>query len=383
MSKSNRPCTVAETPARIIDRDLRHFIEENACTLKISHAGTLVAFPHLYLHRRPPRAKDPSVIWLWLPLMLVVIGMAMLALFTAYAARKVELALPPSGAFADLSNARLHFTDCGEGPAILLIHGMAGNLRHFTYGVADRLAACYRVIAVDRPGCGYSTFAPGAPVSLQAQADIMAELLDKLQIDCAVIAGHSLGGAIALSLAQRHPQRVAALALVAPLTKLPSKASPPFDSLDISHNWLRKLLAWTFATPGTIALNKETMKLVFGPETTPKDFATRGGGLMTLRPSNFVSASTDLHSAPTSMPAIESAYAAMKVPVHVLYGTKDRILSHHANGEDFVDRLPGTQLTLVDGGHMLPITQPQATADFIHGAASFAFAWDNPIKRVS
>ena len=35
----------------------------------------------------------------------------------------------------------------------------------------------------------------------------------------------------------------------------------------------------------------------------------------------------------------------------------DRILSHRANGIDLVDRLPGTQLTLVDGGHMLPITQ--------------------------
>jgi pimeloyl-ACP methyl ester carboxylesterase len=370
---------VSELPARIFDCDLRDFIEENACTLHSTHAGMLIA----HAHHSPPRAKDSSMIWLWLPLMLLIVGMAMLVLFTAYAAYRVEMALPPSGVFADLTNARLHFTDRGEGPAILLIHGMAGNLRHYTYGVADRLAACYRVIAVDRPGCGYSTFAPGAQVSLQAQADIMAELLEKLQIDCAVISGHSLGGAIALSLAQRHPQRVAALALVAPLTKLPSQASPPFNALAFSQNWMRKTVAWTFAVPGSIAINNQTMKLVFGPEAAPKDFAMRGGGLMLLRPCNFVTASTDLHSTPISMPAIEAAYAAMQVPVHVLYGKGDRILSHRTNGTDFVDRLPGTQLTLVDGGHMLPITQPQITADFIHSAASSVFAWNNAIERVS
>lgn len=302
-------------------------------------------------------------------LLVVALG---LVLFTGRTAGKVEAALPPSGRFVDLTQVRMHLVEQGQGPVVLLIHGIAGNLRHFTYGVAAQLAADYRVIAVDRPGCGYSTWRSGVPQTLQSQADALAELLQTLQIDRAVVAGHSLGGAIALSLAQRHPERVTALALVAPLTKLPNEASPAFKALAIPYRWLRVVVAWTLAAPLTLARRDETMALVFGPEATPRDFATRGGGLMALRPSNFVAASTDLNAIPDGMQEIEAGYAAMRVPVSVLYGQGDRILSHRSNGVELVDRLPGTQLTLVEGGHMLPITQPQVTADFIARVATLA-----------
>jgi len=305
------------------------------------------------------------MLWLWFSLGLLLACILGMLAFTAYSANRVEFALPPSGKFVELTNARIHLVEQGHGPTVLLIHGIAGNLRHFTYGVAEKLAAHYRVIAVDRPGCGYSTWHPGAPVTLQAQADTMAELLTALHIDRTVVAGHSLGGAIALCLAQRHPDKVAALALVAPLTRLPNEVSPAFKALAIPYRWLRIAIAWTLAAPLTLARRDETMELVFGPETTPRDFATRGGGLMALRPSNFVSASSDLNAILTSMLEIEAGYGNLRLPVRVLYGKGDRILSHRANGIDLVDRLPGTQLTLVDGGHMLPITQPQATADFI------------------
>jgi pimeloyl-ACP methyl ester carboxylesterase len=297
----------------------------------------------------------------------------LMMLFTVYAARKVETTLPPIGSFVDLDEARLHIVERGQGPPVLLIHGIAGNLRHFTYSVADLLAPHYRVIAVDRPGCGYSTRTAGAESSLQAQADTMARLLDTLQIERAVIVGHSLGGALALALAQRHPQRVAALALVAPLTHLPTEVSPAFKALAIRKNWLRKTIAWTLAVPVTIASSKVTLELVFGPEAVPKDFATRGGGLLALRPGHFMTASTDLNAIPAGMATIEAGYAAMQLPVHVLYGRGDRILSHQENGEDLMARLPGSQLTLMDGGHMLPVTQPAATADFIQGVMRQVF----------
>jgi pimeloyl-ACP methyl ester carboxylesterase len=49
----------------------------------------------------------------------------------------------------------------------------------------------------------------------------------------------------------------------------------------------------------------------------------------------------------------------------VLYGRDDRILDWKANGQALVDKVPGARLELVEGGHMLPITQPGVTADFI------------------
>jgi pimeloyl-ACP methyl ester carboxylesterase len=108
---------------------------------------------------------------------------------------------------------------------------------------------------------------------------------------------------------------------------------------------------------------------VFGPEPVPADFATKGGGLLSLRPSQFLSASSDLQALPESMPALEARYGSLKTPLCVLYGRSDRILDWKANGQALVDKVPGATLKLVDGGHMLPITQPDATAGFIREAA--------------
>jgi pimeloyl-ACP methyl ester carboxylesterase len=62
----------------------------------------------------------------------------------------------------------------------------------------------------------------------------------------------------------------------------------------------------------------------------------------------------------------------MTTPVHVLYGREDRILSAKLNGEDLPQRIPGAQLTLVSGGHMLPVTQAALTVQFIEGVAGNA-----------
>jgi pimeloyl-ACP methyl ester carboxylesterase len=250
-----------------------------------------------------------------------------------------------------------------------MIHGLAGNLHNFTYGVAAPLAQNHRVICVDRPGCGYSTRPSNADASLEAQADTIVSLLDHLQIESAVFVGHSLGGAISLAAAQRHPDRVKALALIAPLTHLPDAPSPVFKALDVPSPLLRSLLGWTLAIPGTLYRMSLSLKVVFGPERAPADFAIRGGGILSLKPQTFISASSDLQNVSWSMPNIEAAYANMKTPVHVLFAHEDRILDCKLNGEDLPSRIPGAQINLVSGGHMLPVTQVELCVQFIEGVA--------------
>jgi pimeloyl-ACP methyl ester carboxylesterase len=97
----------------------------------------------------------------------------------------------------------------------------------------------------------------------------------------------------------------------------------------------------------------------------PKDFATKGGGLLSLRPSAFLSASSDLQALPARLPQVQERYAELRLPVHVLYGKDDRILDWKANGQALVDKVPGARLELVEGGHMLPVTQVETTAEFI------------------
>ena len=308
---------------------------------------------------------------LWL-LFLFFMSMLGLVLFASFSNKKAEQFLPPAGQFAKLSQGTLHYLDEGQGPAVVLVHGLAGNFHNFTYGVSKPLSAQYRVIAVDRPGCGYSKRNPHADASLEAQADTLIELLDHLKIESAVFVGHSLGGAISLAAAQRHPSRIKALALIAPLTHQPESPAPVFKPLDIPSPVLRKLIGWTFAVPGTLFRMSTSLKFIFGPEKAPADFAIRGGGILALKPQTFITASSDLQQVKACMPNIEAAYASMTTPVHVLYGREDRILSAKLNGEYLAQRLPGTQLTLISGGHMLPVTQAEVTCQFIAGVAGKA-----------
>jgi len=293
-----------------------------------------------------------------------------LFLFTLHTVRGVERALPPAGHFIDVPGARLHVVDRGRGAPLLLVHGLAGQLGHFTFGVVDRLAEQYRVVAVDRPGSGYSVRLPGASAALNAQADALAALIDTLRLGRPVVVGHSLGGAVALALAQRHPERVSGLALIAPLTHPVQGVPAVFRGLTIAWPWLRLLIAWTLAVPLGMAKRDEMLGVLFHPEPVPGDFGTRAGGWLALRPRHFLAACADLQAIPADLDGIARRYAGMRLPVSILYGRGDGILDPRDQGESLAATLPGARLTLIEGGHMLPVTAPERTAQFIREAAA-------------
>jgi pimeloyl-ACP methyl ester carboxylesterase len=307
----------------------------------------------------------------------VVLALLLAAcLFTAWTARKVDALLPPRGEFIDVAGTRLHvraFDGPAGGPAgapaVLLIHGLGGQVAHFTFAVTSLLAARYRVVAVDRPGNGHS--GPG-DADLAAQARVLAALIEQLGLQRPVVVGHSLGGAVALALALDHPQHVAGLALLAPLTHIQDTVPAVFKALTIESKALRTLLAWTLAIPASIRNSRATLDQVFGPDPVPADFGTRGGGLLGLRPKTFLAASDDLQALPARLPQQQARYGALRVPLHVLYGRADRILDWSVHGQALVDAVPGAGLTLIDGGHMLPVTHPQVCADVIDAVARAA-----------
>ncbi|SOZ15788.1 lactone esterase [Cupriavidus taiwanensis] len=301
--------------------------------------------------------------------LLVLSGIA-LWLYTWRTARRIEAAMPPPGRFIDVPGARLHVVERGQGPALLLVHGLSGQLENFGYGMIAPLAESFRVIAVDRPGAGHSTRTPGSAADLPAQADALAALCDRLGLERPLVVGHSLGGAIALALAIRHPERVGGLALIAPLTHPPREISPVFRAMTVPRAWQRRLLAWTLVVPMSIRHRAEVMDIVFGPDPVPDDFPTRGGGLLALRPRHFLAASEDLIGAAQSLPALLPNYGTLRVPVSVLYGRDDRILDFAEHGEALVAKVPGASLTLVSGGHMLPVTAIATSVDFVRAAAA-------------
>ncbi len=102
----------------------------------------------------------------------------------------------------------------GDGPPLLLIHGFGGDLNNWLFN-QPALAESQRVIALDLPGHGRSSKEIGGG-GLDELSRTLGAFLDALAIERAHLAGHSMGGALALLYALQRPERVASLSLLAP-----------------------------------------------------------------------------------------------------------------------------------------------------------------------
>ncbi|MDR3468718.1 MAG: alpha/beta hydrolase [Xanthobacteraceae bacterium] len=294
--------------------------------------------------------------------------------FTANTARKIEAAFPPPGRFMEIDGQRIHYVDQGQGPAIVMIHGLGGNLMHYSYALADRLAKDHRVLMIDRPGSGHSLRPKDRPANLAAQAETIATLIRKLELDRPVLVGHSLGGALSLTIAANHPDCAGAVALIAPLTHARQEVPPAFKGLEIASRPLRTAVSWTIALPLSILNSKKVLGFVFGPDPVPDDFPTRAGGLLGLRPKAFYNTSSDLMAVNDDMPAVMQSYGAIACPIGMLFGRGDKLLDYRIDGEGMKQTCPQLDLRLMEGGHMLPLTAPEPCETLIRDIAARRYA---------
>jgi pimeloyl-ACP methyl ester carboxylesterase len=113
---------------------------------------------------------------------------------------------------AQLHGHRAVYRVAGNGPNVVLIHGMINSSRHWE-AVAQRLAGSYRVIAPDLIGHGDAA-TPRGDYSLGAHAAAIRDLLTTIGVERATIVGHSLGGGVAMQFFYQFPQRTERLALI-------------------------------------------------------------------------------------------------------------------------------------------------------------------------
>jgi pimeloyl-ACP methyl ester carboxylesterase len=115
----------------------------------------------------------------------------------------------------NLAGINVHYTQAGEGPVVLLVHGLGTSSVTWGHNIEPLAAAGYTVLAPDLPGHGDSDKPRSLSYSPETGARLIQDFLDALDVDRVSLVGNSAGGLISGFFALDHPLRVERLVLVA------------------------------------------------------------------------------------------------------------------------------------------------------------------------
>ena len=114
--------------------------------------------------------------------------------------------------FIELNGVRHHYVSTGEGPPVVMVHGLGGSL-HAWHGVIETLSIHHHVIALDLRGHGRSDAGSGG-YSVQQFSQDVAALINALELPPVTLVGHSLGSLVAQHLAVEKPEAIDQLVLL-------------------------------------------------------------------------------------------------------------------------------------------------------------------------
>ena len=240
----------------------------------------------------------------------------------------------------EITNGRIWYAwdspPAPDRPPLPLIHGAGGN--HLSWPAELRRLAGNSVVVLDLPGHGRSD--GPAPESIEAYAAAVVGLLDALEVTKAVVGGHSMGGAIAQTIALDYPGRVAGLVLMGTGARL--RVSPALldGILDDFERSLALIGKWSFspaAPPDLRSLAIEVMR-ESGQSVLHADF---------LACDQF---------------DVSDRLAEIQAPAVVIGGTADRMTPLKLS-QRLVQGIPNASLeTVEEGGHMFVLEQPGVVA---------------------
>lgn len=232
----------------------------------------------------------------------------------------------------------------GEGAPIVLLHGLTATRRYVVMGSRVLERSGHRVIAYDARGHGLSGAAPARDAySYELLASDLGEVLDRLQVRRAVLAGASMGAQTALRFALDHPDRVAALGLITPAFDPEASTAP-----DAYAGWDR--LARGLREGGV-----EGFLAAYDLDAVPERWRETVATVVRQRLSAHehpLAVADALESIPRSRPFESWAeLTAISVPT-VVVATRDEADPGHplAIGERYVESIAGARLAIEDSG---------------------------------
>ncbi|MFG6442656.1 alpha/beta fold hydrolase [Roseateles sp. LKC17W] len=263
---------------------------------------------------------------------------------------------PPPSDFVDLDGLLVHVRD--QGPSsdplpLVLIHGTGASL-HTWEGWATELARTRRVISFDLPGFGLTGPSVDGDYSDARYVAFTRQLLARLGVGRAIVAGNSLGGAIAWQLALADPERVAGLVLVDAAGHEVVPESVPLGFRLAQLPVLREGMRWVLPRRAV----ESSVVNVYGEPARVRGETVDRYYELTLREGNraaLMQRMDQLTLGPVArLPEI-------RVPTLILWGERDRLIPPRW-GQAFQQAIPGSRLvSFPDLGHVPQEENPAAT----------------------
>ena len=246
-------------------------------------------------------------------------------------------------------NTTIHYTDHGKGTAIVLLHGFLENSGMWDYYVSE-LSKKNRVIAIDLLGHG-QTESLGYIHSMEDNADVVHSILSELRIRKAILAGHSMGGYVALAFADLYPDTVKGIVLINSTSRADSDERKINRDRAIKavkqnySNFVRLSIANLFSEENRERLASEIEIVKQEALKTPlQGIVATLEGMKTRKDREVI-----LHFAP--------------FPILLVLGKKDPVLNY----EESIEQLENTSVKLLSfpDGHMSPIENRDALLEHL------------------
>jgi pimeloyl-ACP methyl ester carboxylesterase len=241
----------------------------------------------------------------------------------------------------------VHFGEQGSGPPVLLLHATLHDRRDFD-PIIPALARDHRVIAVDWPAHGESP-APRSPLQPSAMlfADVLEDVVQAMDLPPAVLIGNSVGGFAAARLAITHPDRVASLVLI---------DTGGF----VRTNPLIRGVCRLLGTPAfaRVALPRTIPSYMKAKTQNDREIQARAIA-RAKTPEGIATAAALWRSFAAEEHDLRPRAGELSAPTLIVWGAKDTVAFLRVGRETHA-ALPGSRLEVLDTGHVVFSSEPEA-----------------------